>query len=240
MQLQVSAGSPQWNDGGEQRLLISMLVATLLVAALLSVARLPVIPEYAPLVEFIVRIVREPADDVRIPAQAEPVLEEHLSVEDTPGEPSPVVGDETTSTAEVASRDTVWSVDIAATSEAAIDAHLDRLESPYSVNPLVAAKRRAFEGSYQPRTRARPRPIWENVEEDQLGRKVLRSGNCYRVIDDPNVGSQYAFREFGQYIVTCTAHDPAPRDLPWVAEIRERHSHLKYRDAYVAEESVAE
>ena len=73
MQLQVSAGSPQWNDGGEQRLLISMLVATLLVAALLSVARLPVIPEYAPLVEFIVRIVREPADDVRIPAQAEPV-----------------------------------------------------------------------------------------------------------------------------------------------------------------------
>ena len=66
------------------------------------------------------------------------------------------------------------------------------------------------------------KPIWENVETDQLGRKILVHGDCHRVIDDPNVGSNEIFRTFGQYIVFCSNYQRSPQELPWVDEIRDR------------------
>ena len=48
MHWQTPAGTPDWNDGRDQRLMISMLFATAIVAALLSVVRMPVAPDLAP------------------------------------------------------------------------------------------------------------------------------------------------------------------------------------------------
>ncbi len=97
----------------------------------------------------------------------------------------------------------------------------------YSVNPAFDAKRRAAAEQFRPSRAPVERPIWENVEIDQLGRKVLVHGDCQRVIDDPNVGSNEFFRTFGQYIVTCSHHQRSPQELPWVDEIRDRRVYLQ-------------
>jgi len=236
MQLQVATGAAQWTDGGEQRLLISMLLATLFVAALLSIARLPPIPDFAPLVELIVNVVRNAPDENPVLVEPQPVVDEMPLIDETPE----VTGDDDVSAPQGLGQDMQPSVDVATASEKAINAYLDRLENPYSVNPVLAAKRRNFEGTYQPPSHVGPRPIWENVDVDQLGRTVLRSGDCYKVLDDPNVGSQDAFRDFGQYIAICTYQKRLPKNLPWVAELVERYHYLKYPDGYVPEEEAAE
>lgn len=51
---------------------------------------------------------------------------------------------------------------------------------------------------------------------------VLHSGDCYRVLDDPNVGSCEAFLTFVQFITTCTYAPDKPQELPWVNELRNR------------------
>ena len=59
MHWQTPAGTPDWNDGRDQRLMISMLFATGIVAALLSVVRLPTAPDLAPITELLVNLVRD-------------------------------------------------------------------------------------------------------------------------------------------------------------------------------------
>lgn len=240
MQLQVPPGSPQWADGGEQRLLISMLFATLTVGALLALARIPPIPAFAPLIELIVRVVRQDPDDAQLAVGPESLPDEMQREDDRDLESIPDRrGDK--STVEPLAGDSMKPlVDIAAARDAAIEAYLDRLENPPSVNPVMAAKRRDLAGRYQPPSHPGRRPIWENVEKDQLGRTVLRSGDCYKVIEDPNVGSQYAFRTFGQHMVICTWQKRLPKNLPWVAEFRERYHYLKYPDGYVPDDDSAE
>lgn len=46
-------------------------------------------------------------------------------------------------------------------------------------------------------------PIWGNVEEDQMGRKILRSGDCYRVIEDNNPMRIDIFETFTRHLVFC-------------------------------------
>ena len=46
-------------------------------------------------------------------------------------------------------------------------------------------------------------PIWESVTTDQLGRKILRSGDCYRVLEDDNVMRLDIFETFTRYLVFC-------------------------------------
>lgn len=71
------------------------------------------------------------------------------------------------------------------------------------------------------------KPIWENVEKDQLGRTLLVSGDCHRVIDDPSAVRQWEFRNFHQFIVFCSSPFKEPKELPWVAEVRERYDYLQ-------------
>ena len=78
MQLQTPQGSPPWNDGVEQRLLVSMLLASLLVAGALSLIRMPSVPAWSPMVELIVRIVQDAPEALPEPqalVSPEPVLE---------------------------------------------------------------------------------------------------------------------------------------------------------------------
>jgi len=230
MYWQTPAGTPDWNDGRDQRLLISMLFATGIVAALLSVVRMPVAPNLAPITELLVNLIREspqtrPEERPRETPPPDIPAEEH-SIEPA----SDVAPPRGIAPAPATDWDAV--------SEAAISAYLDGLAAPPSPNPVLDAKRRAFGDRYQPPTRAPPRPNWANPAPDQLGRTVLRSGDCYRVIADPNVGSQDKFLTFDQHIVMCTFYRRPPEELPWVAEIRERYHYLKYPDGIVPDEEA--
>ena len=75
---------------------------------------------------------------------------------------------------------------------------LDRLPGEYSVNPNFDEKRRAAAEQFRPGRAPAYRPIWENLEKDTMGRTLLVSGDCYKVIDDPNVGNRDAFLVFAR------------------------------------------
>ena len=80
---------------------------------------------------------------------------------------------------------------------------------------------------YYPAPDNSPRSIWENIEKDQLGRSLLWHGDCYRVIDDPNVMNLYVFETFTQYLVFCQKQKTGPQELPWVKEIVAKYAYLQ-------------
>lgn len=207
-----------------------MLFATAIVAASLSVMRLPAAPDLAPITSLLVTLVRElPRPEVGERPRAGPRPE-------TPAERP------ASDAAPAGSRDAdrAAATDWETLSEAAISDYLDSHAAPPGPNPVLDAQRRAFGDRYQPLTIERPPPTWENAEPDQLGRTVLRNGDCYRVIADPNVGSQYRFETFDQHLVTCTYQKRLPEELPWVAEIRDRYHYLKYPDGIVPDDDEAQ
>ncbi|MEM8981762.1 MAG: hypothetical protein AAGC71_01955 [Pseudomonadota bacterium] len=68
-----------------------------------------------------------------------------------------------------------------------------------------------------------PKPaVWDNVETDQLGRRILRSGNCYRVIEDDNPLRIDIFENFTQFFVFCDNEVKRGKELPWVQELRDK------------------
>ena len=95
-----------------------------------------------------------------------------------------------------------------------------------SVNPAFDAKRRRAAVKFAPSGAPQKKPIWENVETDQMGRKILVSGDCHRVVDDPSAANNDIFRTFQQYIVYCTKQKSGRQEQPWVEEIRDRHNYL--------------
>ncbi|MEM1263826.1 MAG: hypothetical protein AAGH76_15620 [Pseudomonadota bacterium] len=82
---------------------------------------------------------------------------------------------------------------------------------------------------YAPGPPAKP-AIWDNVETDQLGRKILRSGRCYRVIEDDNPLRLDIFENFTQYFVFCENEPKRGKELPWVQELREKRGWDEQRD----------
>lgn len=250
IRLQSSTGSPQWNDGGERRLIISYVVATLLVAAILSVLRMPTSSDFAPIVDFVVRIIEseplepeavaekvpaEVPDEVQPPVQAtEEIIEPtDASQADPFVDAAAPAADSAIPVQTDSSVDSHPPVDWETTQTEAASAYLDERDNPPSPNPVLAEKRRRLAGQYKPRTIPLPKKIWENVEKDQLGRTVLRSGNCFKVLDDPNVGSRQEFEDFGQYMAKCTYQKRNPKELPWVDEIRQRYPYLRDPDGYL-------
>ena len=77
----------------------------------------------------------------------------------------------------------------------------------------------------EPQT-GKPPPIWENVEKDIYGRTLLRDGNCYRVLDDSNVGNRYAFETFERFIVFCDGPKEPRQEFPWIEAIAARYAYL--------------
>ena len=226
MQLQTLPGTPRWNEGREQRLFVSMLLATLIVAGVLSVIRAPVVPAWSPMVELLVRIVQEqlaPEPAAEAPRTAMP----SASAREPVVEPPPATGRE-------ALRESQTPSDWDDSRDQAVREYLDsQLETYGYFNPDVAETRRRLSERYQPRTRPLPKPTWENIEKDTLGRSVLRSGDCFKVLDDPNVGSRDAFEAFGQFMLQCTLQRRNPKSLPWVADIVQRYEYLRDPDGYV-------
>lgn len=204
---------PDWSRRPGRRLALNFLPSTVIIFAVLMALRLPVVDQPVALTELVVRILANEVEDAvtEFPDE-QPVVEPGPAKADT-GVKSP---EEQGKTQQRGVTD--WYAQIA---EAARAATAERPQT-YSINPGFDAKREQAAEQFARSTAPVKRPIWENVERDTMGRTLLRSGNCYRVIDDPNVGNRDAFLVFGQFMATCERPSGRPRELPWVSELQDR------------------
>lgn len=223
-------GEPDWNDKREQRLYLSFALASVLIIALLALLNVPLTGTRDVIGEIAVRILLpEPPPDVQQQDVAEP-----RDTFPTDVLPSDVTPDAQTSAAvqqssdevapeqdPAAPRDWLGLIEKAAQDGPSLN------EPEASMTPAFDALRRAAATRYAPSRAPQKKEIWDNVETDSLGRKILVSGDCHRVIDDPNVGSIEAFQTFHQFLVFCGSGKRAGRELPWVAELRARYAYLQ-------------
>ena len=172
-----------------------MLLAALSVAGLLAVLRLPTAIDVVPPTRILVDILEPEASSTAEPEAVEvpeTVVEVPQTVEPDPG----------VRATEPATEDPEL-VDWEALMEHGVVTAIDALNRADSVNPQFEEKRRQAAVRFRPSLAEPPRPIWENVEKDMYGRTLLWHKNCYRVLDDSNVGSRETFLTFTQYMVFC-------------------------------------
>ena len=206
---------PRWSRRPGRRLALNLFPASLIVACVLMMLRLPAIEQTQPLAELFVRILISNIEEVVASPFVEEVPNEIVqssTMTQTLSTPVPV----TTETRESAD----WYAQI----PEAAKAFPDSLPREYSVNPGFDEKRRVAAKQFRPSRAPVGRPTWENLEKDTLGRTLLVSGDCYKVIDDPNVGNRDAFLIFGQYITSCASYKRPPQELGFVREIRDRRA----------------
>jgi len=217
----LSLESPQWSGQVHQRLRVSLLLSSACIAAMLLVLRFPVADQAGPVTELFVRILMDEVEPAEIESTEHEPIENKL-LEETAADEPPRIALPAGAMPEPSEtgRPTDWYAVIPETAKAAAD----RAAKVISVNPAFDERRRQAAIKFAPSKAPRTTPIWENVEKDTMGRTILRSGDCYRVIDDPNAGSREAFETFGQYMAMCSKTSDAPRELPWVNEIRSRRA----------------
>jgi hypothetical protein len=224
---------PDWRADPEKRLRFSMLLSATVVAAVLSLVELPAPRDVLPMLELVVELSRlETREDTReepkpedlpvpIPAESTETVSEAPPAAETLPAPAPPAT-ETPGDGEPE--------DWEALRLEAIRQVLDEAarERSYSVNPPFERARAEAAVRFRASLAPEERHIWDNVEKDQLGRTILRDGNCWRVLDDPSAVNRWAQDTFGQYTVWCDfVFDGKGRDLPWVDLIRERYPYLR-------------
>lgn len=206
---------PHWSQRPGRRLALNFLPATIIVLGVLASLRMPIVEQSLPMTEFIVRIL---ADEVAQIVESPPVDTAAAGVPDETLEMR--VAPPAAPEASGQSAPTDWYAQI----PEAVRATLDARPREYSVNPGFDEKRRRAAEQFAPGEALVERPVWEHVERDTMGRALLRSGDCYRIIDDPNVGSRDAFLTFGQFMVFCGKVGEAPQELAFVKEIQNRRA----------------
>ncbi len=210
-------GAPGWSAQSQRRLFVSCVMSAFCIATVVLVLRFPVAEQSRPFTELLVQILAEevkpdvpPQTDARTAEQSiEPAAEPAESPQEAQQE---------------AAENPALSRDWYALIPEAVSSTLDSVPRQYSINPVFDEKRRLAATKFRPSNAPRKTPIWENVEKDALGRTLLWAGDCYRVLDDPNVGNRDAYEIFGQYMVTCLASSDTPKLLPWVKEIQSRRA----------------
>ena len=212
--------TPQWSGRVRQRLHLSLLLSAACLAAILPVLRFPAAEQAGPVTELFVRLL---IDDVELlpesPSSVTPPEEPAAEAADHEAPSSLSMSESGADTAQVRPP-TDWYALIPDAARAVVAEEA----RPASANPAFDERRRQAAIKFAPSKAPQATPIWENVEKDALGRSVLWSGDCYRVIDDPNAGSREAFETFGQYLVSCIGTTRTPRNLPFVKEIRNRRA----------------
>lgn len=228
-----------WETDAARRLNISMLFATLIVAAILSVLHFPTIDVLAPISELLVNIVdvnppvEESATANDDAVEPDPEIDEPL-IEPEPATKTvanvvPATGETVAESSSITPAEAKQAVEWEKQKADAVQAAIDALENVASVNPNFDERRREAAIKFRPSEAPAKTEIWDNVEKDQMGRTILRNGNCYRVIDDPSVINRWAFENFDQYITYCTYQKYVGHELPWVEDIRDRHAYLRER-----------
>jgi hypothetical protein len=231
--VQQSLQGRNWSELVQRRLSRSMALSVVLLVALLSLVRFRIGTLDFP-VERKPMEVLLPSQPERQPAELPVPVE--AETEDPEATESPLEPEATDAT-EIVPQQSAEAVEDKVAVGAGVDwyAELERVSAeiaaqkaePNSVNPHFDELRRVARLRYGKPQNDPPRPIWENVETDYLGRTILRDGDCFRIIDDPAVGNRYVFENFQQYMVYCTYQPSKPRDLPWVKEIQSRYGYLR-------------
>jgi len=211
---------PTWQRGARPRLGASVLIATILVAAIILGIEFPVNPDTLDEIEVFIVSPQQPEPEPPVTEDLTPLEEVVVEQVERPAqlvgpEPEPV---------EQASRD--WYAQM----DDVVDSVASEQQKTYALNPVQAELRRNAAEQFRPSRAPVEKKIWENVATDQLGRKILVSGDCHRVVDDPSGVRNYDFRTFYQYITFCSHYKRPPKELPWVEEIRERHVYLQPDD----------
>lgn len=222
-----------WQGSPGRRLAYCMLVAALLVAGALSMLRYPVARVALDLEDLLVQIV-----DVE-PAQPEQVAE--ITLPDPipdPLAPPEIVGPlpepqlqaetERESVAEDIDDAEPWT-DWQTIGEEVVKKIVESEAKTIGVNPVFDEKRAVAAVKFRPSEAPEKKEIWDNVEKDYLGRTILVSGDCYRVIDDPSAVYRDIFENFTQFMTFCNASNSGGVELPWVADVRANHAYLQRR-----------
>lgn len=221
---------PVWQRQVRSRLAACMAIATALVAFVLLSLRLPDSPLAKP-PEITVQLLaaESPADPIEefAPIEELPSPEARLaeSINVVPDEAPPV---------EAATRD--WYVDIETVARDVVDAS----ESGNVMQPAQLEARRRAAIQFAPSRAPVKKPIWENVEIDHIGRKVLVSGDCYRVLEDWRATYQDIQREFGQYMVHCSGIKRYPIDVDWIEEVGQKYAYVRYPDGEIPPDELNE
>ena len=195
-----------------------MTIALLLMAALLLLVRFSPLPQ-----------LQDVQIELRLLADVEPAATPVAEPEELP-QPAPVVEPTNPATAEeftaVAESTEPQLTDWYASVASAVQASVNAANHVESMHPALDAKRRYAAINFAASRAPVKKPIWENVETDQLGRKILVSGDCYRVIDDPSAINYDIQRNFTQFIVFCNGNKEKPMDVAWVDDIRDSYAYL--------------
>jgi hypothetical protein len=172
----------------------------------------------------------DPAHDAAAPeTDDQPVTQPE--VEDTSTAPDDVAAPVASAdAADDSDREIDWQASLERASAETVDAN----SKSDSLHPDFDELRRIAAVKYAPPRTGKPPPIWENVEEDIYGRTILRHGNCFRVLDDMNVGNRYAFETFEQHLVFCEWRGQGRQEFPWVETIVARYAYLREPDGGLA------
>lgn len=215
----VELDRPRWQTVSRQRFLVGVLLATAMLASLVLIRFSPSLAVPDRLDVRLVPATETPSPPVEAVAIV-PIIPVAGPANLLLPEAAP---DSAPAPAETPSAGRDWQQQIVR----AAAATPDFAAGAPSVNPGFDTRRRAARQQFRGTRATPPRPIWENVERDQLGRTILVSGDCWRVVDDPSAVNAEVFREFQQYIVQCRQTIETPRELPWVDEIRQRYDYLQ-------------
>ncbi|MGI9202027.1 MAG: hypothetical protein ACR2QL_13270 [Woeseiaceae bacterium] len=215
---------PTWQQQVRPRLAVSMVLATLLVAIVLLLLKIPQ-PAPKDSVEIDVRLLEQETAEQDNALIEEIIVAETLRPESRATED--VVADVVPESDPAQSVD--WQEQISTAAEATVAAS----HSDASLHPGIAEAKRLAAINFAPSRAPVKRPIWENVEQDQMGRTVLRNGDCYRVLDDWRATYQDIQRDLGQYIMYCDGAEEVVIDVKWVEDIRQNYAYLRHKDGEI-------
>ncbi|MGI9220033.1 MAG: hypothetical protein ACR2QS_03240 [Woeseiaceae bacterium] len=227
---------PHWQQQVRPRLAVSMFLAALVIAAVMLLLKFPG-PELRDVPEFVVQLEPEVIEEAEGTAATDELIDpEPLA---TPPE-EPVVA-ELPAPPEVAPisiipAETDWQKVIKDAAREMVTV----TNSDTSMHPSHAEAKRLAAINFAPSRAPVKKPIWENVETDNIGRTVLRNGECYRVLDDWRATYQDIQRELGQYIMHCDAVEDTVIDVKWVEDIKQNYAYLRNKDGELSHSELNE
>jgi hypothetical protein len=221
---------------GHRRLAYCIVISTLTVAALLAVLDWPPQWDGAEPVQVVLDLLlsREKAqpapEPVEGPQTDDPIHDAAAQESDDRPVTQPGVEDTAADPDDVATDGSDRGIDWQASLERASAETVEANSQSVSLHPDFDELRRIAAVKYAPPRTGKPPPIWENVEKDIYGRTLLRHGNCFRVLDDMNVGNRYAFETFEQHLVFCDGPRQGRQEFPWIETIVARYAYLREPD----------
>ncbi len=216
---------PEWQRQAQPRLAKSMVLAMFFITAVLALIKLPSLPVFQQVEIEVQLLADDPVETEEAPPPEELALPEEITPPEEIALPEEIVADELISTEEIQIEpDQVV---------AAVQATVTAANHVESMHPTHTEKRRLAAINFAPSEAPIKKPIWENVETDYIGRKVLVNGDCYRVLEDCRATYQEIQRDFGQFITYCNASEKETMDVKWVEDIQQKYAYLRHPDGNI-------